>query len=351
MENRKELINKALKKIKNTELKKLSRLDGYSNLVFSVTDSKDKKFVFKFHGNEKGNPFKLLEKHVLKTIGFEYIYEEADMTIEKFIENKTHSHEEMFSEKNLILVLFPIAILNKKKEINSKNPNLYHILENNQDKILQKISKNIKKIKNQSLQKQILNQFSKINQIMEFYKQKLTSQKMVLSHNDLIYKNILFRKRNNQFFLIDFEYSGYNPKGMDIFCLINEHLIDYYCDDCPGREVLFKKYPSDNFIKKLIKYYVFFFKFGDLYLEREHDEEFLKEVAEDCKFKEIEDSEINEIFEKFNYFGIIINVYWYYWTLYWFENKDIGFDYIRFSECKFDTVMYFLEKDGHFKDF
>ena len=342
-------INQILKKVKKTELKKLTRLDGYSNSVFFALDSKDNKFVFKFHSKEKKNPFKILENHVLKLINFKYIFEEGNLTMEKFIENRTFSHEEMFLEKNLILALFPIAV-NKKKEIESKNPNLFFIFEKNKNKIFTKISQNIEIIKKSSKKKEIISQFSKINKIMQFYNQSLKTRKMVLSHNDLIYKNILFKKKKKNFFLIDFEYSGYNPKGMDIFSLLNEHLIDYYCKDVPDRHVLFKKFPSDDLLKKLIKFYLFFFKFGHLYLEKEQNQAFLKEIQQDEKFKEIENFEINEIFEEFNFFGIITNLFWYYWALYFFDNEDIEFNYVRFSECKFDCVCFFLERDGRFKN-
>ena len=50
---------------------------------------------------------------------------------------------------------------------------------------------------------------------------------MVLCHNDLFYYNFLYRTDEDDFVVIDYEYAGYNPLGMDIMNLFNERVLDY----------------------------------------------------------------------------------------------------------------------------
>ena len=192
MEEKKSQISKTLKKLSNTNLQKIQNLDGYSNQVFLITDSQKKKYIFKFHKkSEKKNPFKILENHVLKIINFEFIYKEENFTVEKFIENFPLKKKNYFEEKNLIFCFFTISNFNKKKFIFSDLPNLYFILKLNKKIIFEKIRKNILNIENENYRNLILNNFLKINKIKNFYKKFLKKEKMVLSHNDLIYKNIL----------------------------------------------------------------------------------------------------------------------------------------------------------------
>ena len=137
---------------------------------------------------------------------------------------------------------------------------------------------------------------------------------------------------------------------MDIFHLLNENLINYSSTDAPDRKILYKNYPSDTKLKKLIKYYIYFFKFGGNLVGEAQNDFFLEKIEKNPKFLEISDFEVEKIFGKFNFFGVICNIYWFYWSLYFFKDEGIDFNYLRFSECKFEMVGFFLERDGY-RDF
>ncbi len=343
-----EKINEIFKENFGTNVLDVKRLNGCSNVVFRVEDSKGNKYVFKFHGEEKENPFKLLEKHVLKSVEYEFVYEKGDISIEKFIEGESIPYRELKKKEFYTLsMLHPIANMNKKKFVESRYPNLFYIFECSQNLIFEKISLKINSIKNNLLRERIIDQFERINKVFFFYEKSLKQEKMVLSHNDLVYTNLIYKMPQKEFILIDFEYSGYNPMGMDIFNIINEDLIDYNCDDCPNRRVLFENYPKDDTIKELIHFYLYFLEFGHTLLNYQHDSKFIESIREDPRFQNIKESEILKLFNRFPYFGVITNIYWYYWSLYWFENKDINFNYLKFSECKFDCVEFFLKLEGN----
>ena len=56
---------------------------------------------------------------------------------------------------------------------------------------------------------------------------------MVISHNDLCEANILFDTVNKKHVLIDLEYSGPNPLGMDVLNIFNELMFKYEGDFSP----------------------------------------------------------------------------------------------------------------------
>lgn len=62
---------------------------------------------------------------------------------------------------------------------------------------------------------------------------------MVLCHNDLFYYNFLYKVEEDDFVIIDYEYSGYSPLGMDLMNLYNERLLDY-----DKLEIIYDKYPT-----------------------------------------------------------------------------------------------------------
>ena len=90
-----------------------------------------------------------------------------------------------------------------------------------------------------------------------------SKESVVFSHNDLHGANVLLLNKTNRLVLIDYEYSAYNYRGYDIANLFNESIINYSYEQYPYYIIEDKNYPSDYDIVDFIKYYLFFFKFGE----------------------------------------------------------------------------------------
>lgn len=75
---------------------------------------------------------------------------------------------------------------------------------------------------------------------------------MVLSHNDMFYYNFLYEIHREDFVIIDFEYAGYNPLGMDFMNLYNERLINY-----DKFEIEENMLPSDEETESHIRFFLY----------------------------------------------------------------------------------------------
>ena len=71
---------------------------------------------------------------------------------------------------------------------------------------------------------------------------------MVFCHNDLLLKNIVYSKTNDQVSFIDFEYSDYNYQAFDI--------ANHFTEFCGVDEFDPSLYPSKEFQLKWIERYL-----------------------------------------------------------------------------------------------
>lgn len=80
---------------------------------------------------------------------------------------------------------------------------------------------------------------------------------MVLCHNDLFYKNILFSIEKQKYLLIDFEYSGYDMLGIDLANIFNEIMFDYKSEMIGCENIHFNLYPKESTLTKYYHFYLF----------------------------------------------------------------------------------------------
>lgn len=51
--------------------------------------------------------------------------------------------------------------------------------------------------------------------------------------------------------------------------------------------------------------------------------------------------------KNFNIFGVITNIFWFYWCLYNIRLKEIDFDFVCYAKVKFLMIKYFVNKIEH----
>ncbi len=105
---------------------------------------------------------------------------------------------------------------------------------------------------------------------------------------------------------IDFEYSGYNPRGFDLGNL--------FCE-WAGLELDFSKYPN-----------------------REQQLHFLRAYVEASSKKE----NLEDLYEEVNAFALASHLLWGLWALVQTQHSKINFDYIGYAAKRFNE--YFKRK-------
>lgn len=341
-----EIVTKIFEKKTKQTVLSITRMEGLSNYVFKVTDKSDTNYIFKILVSDNSDPFKLGERHCLQFIYNIYpkpIWENSKYRIENCIHCLPPRLEEIMDPNNQLLVLRSIAKFNKQDKIKSNKPNLFFILEKHQFELENSIREKML-LMNPEKKMRCEKQLVRIQRLLNSLQNYFNFEEQILSHNDLFFRNILFDQQRKVFQLIDFEYVGYNPFGMDIFHFINEWLVDYNYPQEPFYKLSLENYPGDDQIRLMIHFYLFFYKHADLIEGFEENAKLLEFVRTTKEFSLITQTEISAIFDLFPYFGIITNVYWYYWALRIFKLEGINFDYAEFANSKFEMVANFVRQ-------
>lgn len=197
-------------------------VDGHSNLVYIISNGKDKRILKVFRNLERDN-----EKIVQLRIEVPKTFIETKyLRIDEFIESRKGNFQKDFSEIIKCLKSFHQTKINKDEICSFKELAKKNIIS-------------IKNYKIQGILKNILKQLPEI-------------ELECVIHNDLVEKNMLCRNDNSKIILIDFEYSCYGEKILDLAGVIQgirESL--FTLDDLlEGKEV-----PERKYDEVIAKYY------------------------------------------------------------------------------------------------
>lgn len=221
--------------------------DGHSNLVYAISNGEDKRLlkIYKRCDSNHEN----YETIIQQKLGVPKTFiENKYFRIDEFIENK-----KVDFEKNLNQIIVSLKNFHnldiKKVEICSYSELVY---------------RNIFLLKDARIRKIML----------EVFRQFKPIQPECVIHNDLVGKNMLCRKDDGKINLIDFEFSCYGEKDLDLACLIqgiresmfslDDLLVGKQVPQSKYREVIEKYYGYchlETIIKiKTKELYIFFFK-------------------------------------------------------------------------------------------
>jgi len=208
-----------------------------------------------------------------------YFIESEKLLITEFIESKTFSIEHYQNTDEIKQIIKQIKRLHNTKPF-LKNFDMLNLI-----RFYQKI------LKNQLIPQELTQFIQKINLLEK--KLFLPNHQLVPCHNDLVPENIL--NKNNQLFIIDFDYSGNNDPCFELGNLSVE--MDYNNDQ----------------IDKLIKFY----------------------------FGEIKENIVSRV----NLQGVLSDIGWTLWSYVQLKESSIDFDYKGYAQKRFERVINKIESN------
>ncbi|XP_043943626.1 ethanolamine kinase 1-like [Protopterus annectens] len=151
---------------------------------------------------------------------------------------------------------------------------------------------------------------------MQEYLSSLNSP-VVLCHNDLLCKNIIFNEKEESVHFIDYEYSGYNYLAFDIGNHFNEF--------AGVNEVDYSRYPDKKLQRSWLRSYLKSYK------------EFKGLVTE------VTEKEIEILYIQVNQFSLASHFFWGLWALIQAKYSTIDFDFLGYALLRFK--QYFKMKN------
>ncbi|XP_039617518.1 LOW QUALITY PROTEIN: ethanolamine kinase 1 [Polypterus senegalus] len=160
--------------------------------------------------------------------------------------------------------------------------------------------------------------FQQLQQEMNWMKKRLSSlgSPVVLCHNDLLCKNIIFNDKEGHLKFIDYEYAGYNYQAYDIGNHFNEF--------AGLNEVDYAQYPNREFQIQWLRAYLEAYK------------EFKGQGSE------VSDNEVEVLYVQVNQFALASHFFWGLWALIQTKYSTIDFDYLGYAVVRF--TQYFKMK-------
>ncbi|XP_051786123.1 ethanolamine kinase 1 isoform X5 [Erpetoichthys calabaricus] len=160
--------------------------------------------------------------------------------------------------------------------------------------------------------------FQQLQQEMNWMKKRLSSlgSPVVLCHNDLLCKNIIFNDKEGHLKFIDYEYAGYNYQAYDIGNHFNEF--------AGLNEVDYAQYPNRELQLQWLRAYLEAYK------------EFKGQGSE------VSDNEVEVLYVQVNQFALASHFFWGLWALIQTKYSTIDFDYLGYAVVRF--TQYFKMK-------
>lgn len=333
-----DIFDLCLKVFKEEPLK-ISHLKGLSNQNFKLTFA-NRKFVYaKMAKATLFTEFQRSQLPKFITGLNRIVYQDGSHEIRNFIEGFDVPLEQAKSTKQRCLMMNALCKFNHLKVIEGKDFHVNSLLKANHNELLNIVNSvvdGLEPSKKQPIQKKLIH----ILHILE--KAKPKGDKLYLSHNDFYYRNVLFDTEKNQYALIDFEYSNFNPMGYDIANFLNELMMDYEHNKFPFFKLDFDSLPSIDEIRLMVKFYVFFKDHGKLIEGRKEDEDLFIFIVKSKEFANLNGKLVEEIVSQIPLFLVVINCFWFLWSLVYSTITFNEFSYIDFAVAKYEMVEKFL---------
>lgn len=171
---------------------------------------------------------------------------------------------------------------------------------------------------------------------------KLKSVPIVFSHNDFYYRNILWEKEKNKFHLIDFEYVSPNYLMIDLVNFLNELISDYDHPEAPFYKYSPSDFPDNKDIREMVKFYIYLYeKYDSLKEDILNHPEFIAKVKNSHDYLHFDKEIVEKYVSLIPLFGKLINIFWFYWSLYIFETPLVDFDMVEFAQYKMKLFEFY----------
>ncbi|XP_035202919.1 ethanolamine kinase 2 [Oxyura jamaicensis] len=137
---------------------------------------------------------------------------------------------------------------------------------------------------------------------------------VVLCHNDLLCKNIIYNRTQEQVRFIDYEYTGYNYQAFDIGNHFNEF--------AGVKEVDYRLYPSKETQLQWLRSYLQAYKR-------------LTQGEQGGAGPAVSDKELEELYVQVNKFSLASHFLWACWGLIQDKYSTIDFNFLRYAKLRF----------------
>ncbi|XP_069489206.1 ethanolamine kinase 2 [Ambystoma mexicanum] len=136
---------------------------------------------------------------------------------------------------------------------------------------------------------------------------------IVLCHNDLLCKNVIYNESKGHVRFIDYEYAGYNYQAFDIANHFNEF---------PGiNDMDYRLLPSQDTQLQWLRHYL----------------EAYKQIRQDVGA--VTDKEVETLYVQVNRFCLASHFFWGFWALIQARYSSIEFNFLRYAELRFKQYI------------
>ncbi|XP_034031763.1 ethanolamine kinase 1-like isoform X1 [Thalassophryne amazonica] len=142
---------------------------------------------------------------------------------------------------------------------------------------------------------------------------------IVLCHNDLLTKNIIYNQNQGTVKFIDYEYADYNYQAFDIGNHFNEFA---------GMECIYSRYPGPDLQRDWLTAYLESYKHSTA-----------REVT-------VTDGELSQLYIQVCKFSLASNLLWGFWAILQSRFSSIDFDFQRYATAR--LKYYFEKKEEYF---
>jgi len=133
---------------------------------------------------------------------------------------------------------------------------------------------------------------------------------VVLCHNDLLFKNIIYNEEKQKVTFIDFEYVAFNYQAFDI--------ADHFCEFAGMEDVDYSRFPDRDYQMAWLR----------TYLESYHERLGHQHTG-------VTPLELETLFVQVNKFVLASHLMWMLWGIIQAKYSTIGYDYMDFAKGRF----------------
>lgn len=327
---------------------KIKKFDSLSNFVYYIEFDDQKRYVLKIWNKDADNVFLFDEKnnqqYLKKSPVFQGLIfkEHPDWNIENYINGDNVPVEWHRDQEKRLLYMKRVSELNKLASKDNMEEHLvYKFFVTIRDKVYTKIRKNFEGHERLADVNKVLDHFDWYFE--NVIKKHNLNEKLIFQHNDLLNGNIVYDKTTEKLNLIDFEYNGFGFFCTEIYNILLESTYDYNDDHKGGFIQSLDVLPSADKIKQLIKYHLFFTRYGEKYMTQEDTEANLAEVEKDENMQKINDDEVEGYYKNFGFYSSFCDLYWTIWAFYMFFKPDCELDYIEYGFSRYNDFLRDIE--------
>ncbi|CAH0474020.1 unnamed protein product [Peronospora belbahrii] len=298
------------------EVVEIQHLGGaMTNLIFALHKSsgKDCHVLVRVYGEgtdvffsrkEETRMFQLLsEKH----IGIQLLGQFANGRVETLIPGITYTNERMRQVDESRLIAKQVRVFHDLNLEIDRHPTYLTSIRKLVDTVGRKcLDSKFQQFVNYHQLKQDVEE-------LEIFLNQVPSR-LVLSHNDLQYGNIM-KNEQGQAVLIDFEYTSYNPRGYDVGNHFCEWAYDYHKTINPHIGD-FTKYPTKEEQRNFCRAYL---------------------AGKDGHDQDVSDDDIETLRLEANTYSLASHLFWALWGYIQASQSKIDFDFLAYGKCRYDA--------------